>query len=439
VSWGLIFRIRQALKGSLWVTPLVGGLVGMAISYSSVWVDRWAGVPTGWTYTPSTALTVLTTVVASSVSLTGFVVTVSVLVVQMSTGSFSARYMRLFYRDRVLKGVLAVLAMTFALSFSLLRHVDDSVPELGVTLSGFFLGFALFLFLVFLDRFVHRLRAVKVASLVAAAGRTALLGDARALVPGSDERASAEIDALLASAPTLVVRASGSGTIQAIDGRGLVRLASRCAGVIVLRHAVGDFVSAGEPIAELRGASGTLPGGDVERRVRGLFALGVERTIEQDPAFALRILVDIAVRALSPAVNDPTTAVQVIDYLEDLLTSIGTTPGLDSRLALRDGTGRLRIVLPSRRWEDFLSVGVTEIRTYGGGSVQVSRRVRAMLMALLAAVLPPYRAAVASELARLDETVAAAHPDESDRQLARVADRQGIGGPPPFATGVEEA
>jgi uncharacterized membrane protein len=439
VSWGLIFRIRQSLKGSLWVTPFVGGGLGLAISYASLAVDHPAWAPNGWTYTPSTALTVLTTIVASSVSLTGFVVTVSVLVVQMSTGSFSARYMRLFYRDRVLKGVLAVLVLTFVLSFSLLRRVDDSVPDLGVTLAGFFLGFAVILFLVFLDRFVHRLRAVKVASLVAAAGRTALLDGARAVVPGSDGPAPAEIDGLLASAPALVVRASRSGTIQAIDGRGLARLASRSDGVIVLRHAVGDFVSAGAPIAELHGVSAALPRGDAERRVRGLFALGVERTIEQDPAFALRILVDIAVRALSPAVNDPTTAVQVIDYLEDLLTSIGTTPGLDSRLALRDGTGRLRIVLPSRRWEDFLAVGVTEIRTYGGGSLQVSRRVRAMLMALLAAVLPPYRAAVAAELARLDETVAAAHPDEGDRQLARVADRQGIGGPAPFTTRAEEA
>src|SRR5215210_884236 len=87
--------------------------------------------------------------------------------------------------------------------------------------------------------------------------------------------------------------------------------------VLVLRHPVGDFVTHGTPLAEVWGA---LPGAD---RVRDRIALGRRRTLEQDPAFALRIMVDVALMALSPAVNAPTTAVQVLNYVEDLLQAIG--------------------------------------------------------------------------------------------------------------------
>ena len=101
----------------------------------------------------------------------------------------------------------------------------------------------------------------------------------------------------------------------------------------MLRHPIGDFVSAGAVLIELYGRD---PGPEAEERVRSLVALGVERTIEQDPAFAVRIMVDIAIRALSPAVNDPTTAVQVLDHLEDLLRMVGQTDLSDEGAPLED-------------------------------------------------------------------------------------------------------
>src|SRR5262245_23838593 len=141
MTWGFGFRARQYLKASLWVLPAVGAVLGVALSNVSVVVQDWSGVPTGWSYSPSTALAVLTTVVAATVGLAGFVVTVSVLVVQMATGTFSARYMRLWYRDWTLKAVLGVLVGTFAFSFSLLRRIEnDTVPDLGVSLAGLFVG-----------------------------------------------------------------------------------------------------------------------------------------------------------------------------------------------------------------------------------------------------------------------------------------------------------
>jgi uncharacterized membrane protein len=165
-----------------------------------------------------------------------------------------------------------------------------------------------------------------------------------------------------------------------------------------------------------------------EEDLRGMVALGIERTIDQDPAFAIRIIVDVAIRALSPAVNDPTTAVQSLNHLSDLLRLIGDTD-LTGEAQVRDGSGRIRLLLVSRRWEDYLELGMTEIRMFGATSVQVTRRVRALLEDLQESVRPECRDAVAAELARLDATVATAFGDSVDRDRALTPDRQGIGGP----------
>ena len=131
MSWGLMFRIRQTLKGNLWVLPVVGALAGVALSYATIRLQNSTAVPSGWDYTPTTALTVLTTVVGASVGLIGFVVTVSVLIVQMATGTFSARYMRLWYRDPVLKATLAVLMGTLMFSYTLIRQIEQARQTLA--------------------------------------------------------------------------------------------------------------------------------------------------------------------------------------------------------------------------------------------------------------------------------------------------------------------
>jgi uncharacterized membrane protein len=175
MTWSVAFRLRRYLRESLWVIPLLGGVLGWTFGIAAADVRAVAELATPWDYSASTAEAVLAAVVAASVGLVGFVVTVSVLIVQMATGNFSARYMRIFYRDRTFKSVLAVLIGAFTFSNTLMRRVeDDDVPNLGVTLAGAFLGLGLLLFVVFLDRAIHRLRPVAVAALVANAGRTAL-------------------------------------------------------------------------------------------------------------------------------------------------------------------------------------------------------------------------------------------------------------------------
>ena len=383
----LDFKTRQYLKGSLWFLPLLGGIAGAVLGLLEPVLTRGITVPLALEYSASTASSLLSAIVGATAALTGFVVTVSVLVVQMATNTLSARYMRLWYRDKVLQVLLAMLVGTFTFSFTLLAGVEEnSVPHVGVSVTGVLMAADMFLFLFFLDRFVHRLRPVAVAAIAAAAGRSAFDAAVRATRgPDAPEVVRGPLE--FPDEPTMVVRTRGAGSIQAIDATRLVRFAQERRCTLVLNHAAGDFVPAGAPVIRVYG--GEPDGERDENRLRQMVVLGVERTIEQDPAFAVRIMVDIAVKALSPAVNDPTTAVQVINHLGDLLHRIGAT---DFRAEPARSAGTGRVLVAVRGWDEYLALGVTEIRAYGASSVQVARRLRAMLEELHGAVLPEYRA-----------------------------------------------
>ena len=425
--WAPDFKTRQYLKGSLWFLPLLGGITGALLGLLEPVLARRVSMPMALEYSASTASVLLASIVGATAALTGFVVTVSVLVVQMASSTLSARYMRLWYRDRVLHVLLALLVGTFTFSFTLLAGVEEnSVPHVGVTATGVLMTVDLFLFLFFLDRFVHRLRPVAVAALAAAEGRRAFESTVRAAT-GSDAPEIVRGPLEIPGEPTTVVRTRSAGSIQAIDATALVRFARQHRSTLVLNHAIGDFVPAG--VAVIRVYGGEPTGDGDEHQLRRMIVLGVERTIEQDPAFAVRIMVDVAIKALSPAVNDPTTAVQVINHLGDLLHRIGAA---DFRpvAPVDPDPGAGRVLIAARGWEQYLALGVTEIRGYGASSVQVARRLRAMLEELHDAVLPEHRPAVADELERLEAAVALALDSSPDLDRASEADKQGLGGAP---------
>ena len=423
VSWARRFSVRQYVTGSLWVLPLLGAVLGVVLGSLDVIVDRNIDLPTEFTYSATTASTVLSSIVGGAAALTGFVVTVTVLVVQMATGTFSARYMRLWYRDRTLKALLALLVGALSFSFTLLRHVEDKfVPNLGTSIAGLLLLLGLILFVIFLDRVLHRLRPVAVAALVS----EYLDRDFERLV---SRLTAPEIfwgrPGEAGGTPQLAARCTRRGAIQAIDVAGLHAWALSHDRLVVVRHAVGDFVPANAVLIEVFGEGPTDPG-DGER-LRRMIVLGAERTIEQDPAFALRIMVDIADKALSSAINDPTTAVQVINYLGEALRMIGTVDISESHF--EGGTeGRRGLVIPVRSWQDYLALATTEIREYGASSIQVMRRMRAMLEELLEEVPEERKAAVRDELRRLEYTVDQSFSGSADFDRAHTADSQGMGG-----------
>ena len=159
-----------------------------------------------------------------------------------------------------------------------------------------------------------------------------------------------------------------------------------------------------------------------ESILRATVAMGSERTIEQDPLFAFRILVDIALKALSPAINDPTTAVLAIDQIHRLLRVVGRRQLRGE--SILDETGRRRVIYRTPNWEDFVNVACTEIRSCGASNVQIARRLRAMLENLVAS-LPAHRHA------RTDRGASAAGSD--DRAALSAAGRSGPGAHSGFA------
>ena len=220
MSWAARFQLRQYVRQSLWAVPLLGTVAGAAAGRGGPPPRGQDPLPNGWTYSASTAGSLLSAVAGPMIGLLGLVVTIGVLVVQMATGTLSPRFMRLWYRDRLQKVVLASFMATFAFSFALLRDVDSgTVPNLGVTLAGLAVTVDLILLLLYLDRFVHALRPVAVAAAMAAPGWP------------SWTRSTATLPADAGEVPRpgragLLVQAPSTGAIQAIATASIVGYAA---------------------------------------------------------------------------------------------------------------------------------------------------------------------------------------------------------------------
>ena len=225
-----------------------------------------------------------------------------------------------------------------------------------------------------------------------------------------------------AGKPDQVVRAPEStfGVLLGFFAPWLVPLARMHNVTIVIVPAVGDFVEPGTPLFHVYGA-GRIP----ERTLHAGVRLGPARTVEQDPLFALRLLVDVAVRALSPAVNDPYTGVQSLDRIAQLLGVIGGRDlGEGSRV---DRSGDIRLWYATPDWDDYVLLAFSEIRGFGAGAMPIARRLRAVLVDLSASVPVGRRPALVAQLRLLDAAVANAFADETERDQAMTPDRQGLG------------
>ena len=220
-----------------------------------------------------------------------------------------------------------------------------------------------------------------------------------------------------------VLHAGSSAIVIAVNLAALVAEAKRNDATIEMVPRVGDFVARDEPLFLLRG-------NDVarvdDRKLCGQVAFGRERTIEQDSTFAFRVIVDIAIKALSPAINDPTTAVLAIDQLQRLIRTVGERNLHDEQIA--DTEGRLRLIFRTPNWKDFVQLTFSEIRQYGAGNFQVARRLRAMIETLLQILPDARRLDIREQLSLLDRAVERSYAVTEDLALARTPDTQGLGG-----------
>ncbi len=421
MSWSLRFKLREFLKNSLWLVPVIGVVICiLAQRLVSNLDDRW-DPPSGLTFTPSTASTMLSAIISASISLIGFMLTILVLVVQISGSSYSPRTLLFVFRNQQLKLSLGLFVGTLVFAFLSMGQISDtSANNLSVIVCATLVLFSILFFLQSLSQLMHGIRPAKMADRVTKTGH-------QVIAEVYPDPAPAEWDAayrnvLPNTAPTRKVFHSGDGAVlQAADVTGLLKLAIAHDALIVLPIAAGDFLRYRGMAFEIYGGT-TLPG---DKTLLGHLALGSERTPEQDPAFALRVVVDISLKALSPAINDPTTGEQLLDRVEDLLTDL-VQRDLHTGV-FRDERGTPRLVYPSPTWEDFLLLGLTEIRLYGGTNPQICRRLGALLNNLLE-VAPDYRRAVIrEEQARLRRNLEQNFPDPFDRAIASVPDTQGLG------------
>jgi uncharacterized membrane protein len=228
----------------------------------------------------------------------------------------------------------------------------------------------------------------------------------------------------LSKAPDAVVVHEGrSGTVLAVNQEALVREAHASGSMIEFVPCVGDFVAVGEPLFRIYGGT---PGASYSERLRAAVAIGAERTMEQDPTFGFRILCDIALKALSKAINDPTTAVLAIDQLHRLLRIAGMRHLQHDRIT--DNAGRVLVIVRTPNWQDYVHLACREIRLQAVENIQVPRRLRALLENLLSTLPVSRHPALRQELELLDQTVQFVFRFPEDIELARTPDSQGMGG-----------
>jgi uncharacterized membrane protein len=276
---------------------------------------------------------------------------------------------------------------------------------------------AIFLYLI--DYAARMLRPVSIVQRVGKSGIEVI----RSVYPEANAHPCADESSCRPASPNrTVANARASGIVLALDLEGLAAKARHADGMIEFVPQVGDFVAMDEPLFLLYAGASVLD----DRELQAAVALGSERTLEQDPTFAFRILVDIAIKALSPAINDPTTAVLAIDQIHRLLRHVGLRHV--SREEILDESGKPRLVFRTPNWEDFVHLACTEIRHCGAGSVQITRRMRSMLENLMQ-TLPSHRhSELRKQLDLLDRAIEEHYTVAEDRALARIPDPQGLGG-----------
>ena len=376
----------------------------------------------------SSAQALLSAAASGMMALTGIVFAMAFVMVQFSAIAYSPRLVLWFTRDRMLFHALGAFTATFVYALFTLAWVDRGgsarVPLFSTLLVGIMIIVSMLLFARLMQR-LGDLQIGNVLHLVGDQGRAVIGQMFRRMddKSGAARVPEATADRARLGRATQTLKYFGKPrTIARLDVGALVALARQAGGTIVMASAVGDTLVEGAVLLRVHDAGTPLPEGALLSAVR----LGRERTFEQDPKYPIRLLVDIAIKALSPAINDPTTAVQTIDQLEDLLRRLGAAE-LDAGY-VSDATGTLRLVFPTPTWEDYLALAFDEIRQFGSSSVQVLRRMRSALVGLSDSLPTEERAeAVRRYLKHLDHIIEASPFDLEDQRMALQQDRQGIG------------
>lgn len=428
MHWNRRYVIKSYARASLWLVPFFAVLLYVVvhrITYAiGAWLLRTGRIDETTSFFGLTmvgARSLLETIVTLNLSFLVFTFGSLLIAIQVAGGQYTPRIIATtLLRDNAIRFTVGYFVFTLLFTVRVLNRMGGEIVHQFNTFIAAALGLvSIVVFLYLIDYAARFLRPVSIVKRVGESGLaviTSVYPEPAALTR------SAGASRRPATPDRTVVNAGASGIILAVDQDGLIAKARNAKGMIEFVPQVGDFVAADEPLFQLYGGAEAID----DRQLRASVALGSERTVEQDPTFAFRILVDIAIKALSPAINDPTTAVLAIDQLHRLLRRVGLRYVRGEELC--DEAGQVRLVFRTPNWEDFVHLTCTEIRHCGAGSIQIMRRMRSMLENLMQ-TLPPHRhAELLQQLVLLDRTVEEHYVLLEDQVLARTPDSQGLGG-----------
>lgn len=430
-----LFHLLDRFRSSYWFLPSLLSILAGAAAVAAVRVDvALADVPLGsftWIRTAGAegARAVLGTVAGSMITIAGVVFSITIVALSLASSQFGPRLLANFMRDRGNQLVLGTFIATFIYCLVVLRSVSaveerTFVPHFSVMIAVGLAFASVGVLIYFMHHASTSIQAAHVISLVGEDLDEVVRkyfpernGERDAEPPGAGEPPDGFREA---SEP---VAATGGGYVQTIDLEGLTELASKHGLVVRLLRRQGQFVTAGSPLALVAPAPESDDAGDLGRKINHAFLYGDERTVSEDPEFAIEQLVEVAVRALSPGVNDPFTAVRCIDRL-------GASLGLIARRRLPsfcrlDPDGNPRVYERRLNYSGICEAAFNQIRQYGGSSVAVTLR----LLECIAALAPQvedesFRDALRRQ-ADVVRSAAGRGESWSESDLADLAERHG--------------
>jgi uncharacterized membrane protein len=401
------FRVvlaQEWVRERFWVVPTALLLAGMAVGLAVSRADSMPGIDKvggGLPVRAASAEAILGIIAASMLTFVGVVFTITLVALQLASAQLSPRVIRTFIRSGTTKLAFGLFLATFAYAIVVFivegASSSASVLRLAVTLGVLLVLASLIVFVVYVTATMRLLQVSWVVTAVADETRR-VLGRERPVAASYLSAAAPHVD----QDPRLVLlktegddgRGGQFGVVLGIDRGRLVQLGRQYHCLLQFLPKVGEYLPIGTALMAIYG--GTSPPDDA---VRGCVHLGRSRTMYQDPLYGIRQLVDVASQALSPALNQPTTAVIVIDRLEELLLRIGRRPQPTGLFVDTDGV--VRLVHPEPTWAETVDLAFTEIAIYGASAPAVIRRLAAVYDRLEQSVPVDLRVDVARHMALL--------------------------------------
>ncbi|MCZ2826486.1 MULTISPECIES: DUF2254 domain-containing protein [unclassified Modestobacter] len=358
----------ESSRSPLWLWPTVAGVVAALASLGLTRIRPTDGWLTHlWPGDQAAASSMFEVVATAVVTVTTLTFSLTVVALQLASQQFSPRLLREVTRDRISKGVLSVLTAAFVFSIVAIRQLDSSSPVPVVSaLVALLLGIAAFAAgLTFISHMTRLLRVDTLMLKVHDETKKAI----EEFYPRYDEPIDDPGQLDLDQAAGELVHATASGYVRSVDVERLVQLAREHDAVVRIETRPGDHVVRLTPIATVwSGAGGGVPD-RLADEVRAAVDLGYERTLDQDAGFGFRQLEDIAVKAVSPSINDPVTAATALGHMGDLLSRVvGSHLGPTLH---RDPDGVGRAVVPDRDLHYYLELTCGQLRRFGGAEPSV--------------------------------------------------------------------